>query len=128
MVSAAPFRDRVAHHAFCAVCEPLFERGFIFDSYANRTGKGSHRAVARYERFRDRFRYVLRCDVYRYFPAIDHEILKRDLRRRVACTRTLALADRIIDGSNPQEPVHLHYPGDDYLRRMPAAGGCPLVT
>ena len=72
IVSAAPFRDRVAHHAFCAVCEPIFERGFIYDSYANRKGKGTHRAIARYETFRDRFRYVLRCDLYRYFPAIDH--------------------------------------------------------
>jgi len=51
IVSAAPFPDRVVHHAFCAVCEPLFERGFIGDSYANRTGKGTHRAIARYEKF-----------------------------------------------------------------------------
>ena len=59
MVSAAPFRDRVVHHTFCAVCEPIFERGFIFDTYANRSGKGTHRAVARYEKFRDRFRVPL---------------------------------------------------------------------
>ena len=48
IVSAAPFRDRVIHHAFCAVCEPLFERGFIHDSYANRQGEGyppGHRAL-----------------------------------------------------------------------------------
>ena len=45
MVSAAPFRDRVVHHALCAVVEPIFERGFVFDSYANRKGKGTHRAV-----------------------------------------------------------------------------------
>ena len=76
MVSAAPFRDRVVHHALCAVIEPVFERGFIFDSYANRRGKGTHRAVARYERFRNRHRHVLRCDLYRYFPAVDHAILK----------------------------------------------------
>ena len=41
VVSAAPFRDRVVHHAFCAVCEPLFDAGFIHDSYANRIGKGN---------------------------------------------------------------------------------------
>ena len=97
LVSAVSERDRVVHHAFCAVCEPLFERGFIHDSYANRTGKGTHRAIARYDRFRDRFRYVLRCDIYRYFPAIDHAILKRDLRRRLA--RALAGRDVwLIDG------------------------------
>ncbi len=126
VVSAAPFRDRVVHHAFCAVCEPLFERGFVHDSYANRKAKGTHRAVARYERFRDRFRHVLRCDVYRYFPAIDHKILKRDLRRRIACPRTLALADRIVDGSNPQEPVLLYYPDDDLFTPFERRRGLPI--
>ena len=126
MVSAAPFRDRVIHHVFCAVCEPIFECGFIADSYANRRGKGTHRAIARYEAFRDRFRYVLRADIYRYFPAIDHEILKRDLRRRIACRRTLALADRIIDASNPQEGVLLHYPGDDLFTPLERRRGLPI--
>ena len=126
MVSAAPFRDRVVHHAFCAVCTPLFERGFIADSYANRKGKGTHRAIARYEAFRDRFRHVLRADVYRYFPAIDHKILKRDLRRRLACARTLALADCIIDASNPQEPVLLHFPGDDLFTPLERRRGLPM--
>ena len=88
----AAFRDRVVHHAFCAVCEPVFERGFIHDSYANRVGKGTHLAVARYEKFRDRFRYVFRCDIFRYFHTIDHEILKRDLRRRLACERRATCA------------------------------------
>ena len=126
LVSAAPFRDRVVHHAFCAVTEPIFERGFIHDNYANRVGKGTHRAVARYEKFRDRFRYVLRCDIYRYFPAIDHAILKRDLRRRLACPRTLALADTIIDGANPQEPVNLYYPGDGLFTPFERRRGLPI--
>ena len=114
------------HHVFCAVVEPLFERGFVHDSYANRRGKGTHRAVARYERFRDRSRHVLRCDIYRYFPAIDHEILKRDLRRRLSCPRTLALADRIVDGSNPQEPVNRHFPGDDLFSPFSRRRGLPI--
>ena len=126
IVSAAPFRDRVVHHAFCAVCEPIFERGFIHDSYANRVGKGTHRAVARYEQFRDRSKHVLRCDIYRYFPAIDHEVLKANLRRRIACERTLALADRIIDGSNPQEPVQLLFPGDDLFTPIERRRGLPI--
>ena len=126
MVSAAPFRDRVVHHAFCAVVEPIFERGFIHDTYANRKRKGTHRAIARYEKFRDRFRYVLRCDIYRYFPAIDHAILKCDLRRRLACERTVQLADRIIDGSNRQEPVNLHFPGDDLFTPFERRRGLPI--
>ncbi len=126
LVSAAPFRDRVVHHAVHAVVAPLFERGFIDHSYANRTGKGTHRAVRQYERFRDRHRHVLRCDVYRYFPAIDHAILKADLRRRIACRRTLGVLDRIIDGSNPQEPVHQYFPGDDLFTPYERRRGLPI--
>ncbi len=51
LISAAPFHDRVAHHALCNVIEPLFERRFIADSFANRKGKGTHRALDRCEAF-----------------------------------------------------------------------------
>ena len=88
--------------------------------------KGTHRAVARYERLRDRHRYVLRGDVFRYFPAIDHAILKTDLRRRIRCRRTLAVLDRIVDCSNPQEPVHLYYPGDDLFTPYERRRGLPI--
>jgi hypothetical protein len=55
-ISAAPFRDRVLHHALCNVIEPRFERLFIPDSYANRVGKGTHRAVDRLQQFAQRKR------------------------------------------------------------------------
>ena len=126
LISAAPFRDRVVHHALYAVIAPLFERGFIHDSYANRVGKGTHAAVERYERFRNRYRFVLRCDIYQFFPAIDHDILKADLRRRLRCERTLTLCDAIIDHSNPQEPVELYFPGDDLFAPMTRRRGLPI--
>ncbi len=94
--------------------------------YANRVGKGTHGAVARYERLRDKYRYVLRGDIYRYFPAIDHVVLKADLRRRIACRRMLGVLDRIIDASNPQEPVHLYYPGDDLFTPYERRRGLPI--
>jgi hypothetical protein len=126
IVSAAPFRDRVVHHALCDVVAPLFERGFIDHSFANRIGRGAHRAVETYERYRNRHAHVLRCDVFRYFPAIDHTVLKRDLRRRIACVPTLDLLDRIVDASNPQEPVALHFPGDDLLAPFERRRGLPI--
>jgi len=46
-ISAAPFRDRVVHHALTRVLEPIFERRFTPDSFACRTGFGTHRAVER---------------------------------------------------------------------------------
>jgi retron-type reverse transcriptase len=126
VVSAAPFRDRVVHHALCAVVEPIFEAGFIDHSFANRMGKGTHRAIETYERDRDRHAHVLRCDIFRYFPAIDHAILKAEFRRRIACPRSLALLDAIVDGSNAQEPVHLYFDGDDLFAPFRRRRGLPI--
>jgi hypothetical protein len=51
-ISAAPYRDRVVHHALVNVLEPIYERTFIHDSYACRKGKGTHAAVNRCQRTR----------------------------------------------------------------------------
>ena len=126
IVSAAPFRDRVVHHALCAVVEPIFEAGFIGHSFANRTGKGTHAAIEAYERYRNRHAYVLRCDIHRYFPAVDHTILKSDFRRRIICPPTLALLDLIVDGSNTQEPVELYFNGDDLFAPFRRRRGLPI--
>jgi len=126
MVSAAPFRDRVLHHALMDVVGPIFEQGFIANSFANRIGKGTHRGIEMYERYRDRHAFVLRCDIFRFFPAIDHAILKRDFRRRIACAETRRLLDLIVDGSNPQEAVNLHFPGDDLFAPFERRRGLPI--
>jgi RNA-directed DNA polymerase len=126
IVSAAPFRDRVVHHALCAVVQPIFETGFIDATFANRAGKGAHRAIALYERHRDRHAHVLRGDIYRYFPAIDHAILKAAFRRRIACARTLSLLDLIVDRSNAQEPVNLYFQGDDLFAPHVRRRGLPI--
>ena len=125
-VSAAPFRDRVVHHALCAVVAPIFEAGFIGNTFANRTGKGTHNAIAAYEGYRDRHAHVLRCDIFRYFPSIDHDILKAEFRRRIACKRTLWLMDLIVEGSNAQEPVKLYFPGDDLFTPHERRRGLPI--
>jgi hypothetical protein len=95
LVSAAPFRDRVVHHALCAVICPIFEAGLIGNTFANRTGKGTHADIRVYERHRDHHAHVLRADIFRYFPSIDHVILKSLFCRRIACERALALMDTI---------------------------------
>ncbi len=96
LISAAPFRDRVAHHALCNIIEPQFERRFIAESYANRVGKGTHRAVDRLQGFAQQFRYVLRCDVRQFFPSIDHAILHDGLAQVLRDEDVLWLCDRII--------------------------------
>ena len=96
LISAAPFRDRVVHHALCNLIEPLFERGFIGDSYANRAGKGTHRALARCQQLARRYGYALQIDVEQFFPAIDHAILRRILAAKISDERVLWLVDRIL--------------------------------
>ena len=126
MISAAPYRDRVAHHALCNVIAPIFEQGFIEDSYANRTGYGTHRALHRFTKFARGSRYVLQCDIRKYFPSIDHEILKSIIRRKLKCDRTLWLIETIIDASNEQEAVHDYFPGDDLWTPTERRRGLPI--
>ena len=125
-ISIAPFADRVLHQALHGVLGPQAQRSFIADSFASIPGRGQHRAVARYEQFRDTHAWVLRCDIHRFFPSIDHAVAKADARRFVACPRTLAVLDAVIDGSNPQEPVQGYFPGDDLFTPFERARGLPL--
>jgi len=118
LISAAPFRDRVVHHALCNVIEPLFERRFIADSYANRVGKGTHRALDRCQEFARRYRYVLQCDVRQFFPSIDHVILRQILGRVIHDPDAMWLVDRVLDsgvGVLSGEYEMAWFPGDDLL-------------
>jgi retron-type reverse transcriptase len=96
LISAAPFRDRVVHHALCNLIDPLLEQGFIADSYANRIGKGTHRARARCQQFARRFAYVLPCDIRQFFPSIDHAILRQELSTKINNEQVLWLVDTIL--------------------------------
>jgi retron-type reverse transcriptase len=125
-ISAAPFRDRVIHHALTRVLEPIFERRFSKDSFACRKGMGTHRALERAKEGARRYRYVLKCDIRKYFASMDHEILKGLLARVVKCRPTLDLAGRIIEGSNPQEEVTAYYPGDNLFTPYERTRGLPL--
>lgn len=126
MISAAPYRDRVVHHALCNVIEPIFERTFIADSYANRAGYGTHRALRRFTGFARSSRYILQCDIRKYFPSIDHEILKQTIRRKIKCPETLWLIETIIDGSNQQEEVIEYFPGDNLWDPQLRRRGLPI--
>lgn len=126
MISAAPYRDRVVHHALCNVIVPILERTLISDTYANRWGYGSHRALQRFIQFARTSRYVLQCDVRKYFPSLDHKILKAIIRRKIKCLHTLWLIDTIIDGSNPQGNDMEYFPGDDLLTPVERRKGLPI--
>lgn len=126
MISAAPYRDRVVHHALCNIIEPVFEKSFIFDTYANRKGKGSHAAIHRCQDYLRQYKYYLKTDIRKYFPSIDHQILKQVIRQKIGCTKTLQLIDLIIDNSNPQEFVGNYFEGDTLFTLSERRKGLPM--
>jgi len=116
LVSAAHFRDKVVHHALINVIEPIWEPRFIHDSYACRKGKGFHRAVDRAHYFLRRHRYVLKGDIVKFYPSVDHQILKGILGRRIADPATMDLIGLILqsgEGVLDNEYVMTWFPGDN---------------
>jgi RNA-directed DNA polymerase len=116
LISAAPFRDRVAHHALCNLITPYFEKRFIANSFANREGKGTHRALNTCQQLARRYPYVLQCDVRQFFPSIDHAILRRELQKALPEASLFWLIDRILasgQGVLSEEYQMMYFPGDD---------------
>ena len=126
LISAAPYRDRVLHHAVMNVLEPLLDRHFHPDSYACRRGKGTHAAADRLQQLMRRYPYALPCDIRKFFPSIDHGFLKETLRRLIKDRRLLELLDRIVDGSNGQEAVQEWFSGDDLWTPVERRRGLPI--
>ncbi|MCI5211955.1 MAG: hypothetical protein D3910_24970, partial [Candidatus Electrothrix sp. ATG2] len=89
LVSAAPFADRVVHHALCHVLEPIYEPVFINDSYANRTGKGTHAALDRAQKFIRSYPFVLQCDIRQYMEQLYVAASASDKRSALAQADTL---------------------------------------
>ena len=124
-ISAAPFRDRVVHHALCNVIEPIWEPRFIHDSYASRIGKGTHAALDRCTYFARRYRYVFQGDIVQFFPSVDHAILYNLLARRIACPPTLRLIEHIIasgTGIHTDGWKMQWFPGDDLFAAIRPRG------
>lgn len=129
LITAAPFRDRVVHHALLAVLEPVFEPAFIHDSYACRAGKGQHKASDRYQSWARRYRFVLRGDVVKFYPSVDHDILNGILARRVHDRRMLGLLRAVVDsgaGILDSEYRPAWFDGDDLFAPLSRKRGLPI--
>ena len=123
-IAAAPYRDRVVHHALMRVVEPALDRRFIAACHACRVGHGVHAAVARYQHWAQRYAYAMKLDVVRYFPSIDHARLKAKLARRSGDQHVLHLFDVIIDSAPPVPVAPL--PGEDLIDAMARRSGLPI--
>jgi len=126
LISAAPFADRIVHHAWCSVIAPRFEAGFIGDSFANRRGKGNHAAVRRLQHFCRKYQYVLRLDVCDHFASIDHEILLGVLQKKVPEDDLYGVAQKIVLSGSDIHPRNRYLFKDDDLLALTRPCGLPI--
>lgn len=110
VIMALPFYDRVIQHMIVNIIEPLFEKRFIFHSYACRKGKGAHEASAalkkrlyNLEALQGKRIWAIKGDIHHYFQSVAHDILKREIRRYISDKALLSILDRIIDHNDIYE-------------------------
>ena len=104
LIMALPFYDRVIQHAIVNIIEPIFEKRFVFHSYACRKDKGAHAASDTLSRWLYNLQikqgkkiYAIKADIHHYFQSIDHEVLKAEVRRYISDKAVLKILDHIID-------------------------------
>jgi retron-type reverse transcriptase len=109
-ITAPPFADRIVHHALVRAVEPLFERRFIYDSYACRRGKGTHAAVRRTQHFLRIAKrnwgdtiYVVHADIASYFQSIRHDVALSCVARVVSDPDVLWLWRQVMSGYGYKE-------------------------
>ena len=124
-IFALPFRDRVAQHVLIAVMGPLLERWFAPQSYACRTGKGTHRCLRRAIELMRVKRFVLRIDARKFFPSIDHAQLRRVLDPFTP-PELRWLRDTFLDAPVDCEHVAWHFAGDDLFAPLARPHGLPI--
>lgn len=95
------FPDRIVHWALMLQVEPILVSTFINTSYAAIPGRGAHLALQHLtdclHHDPEGTQYCLKLDVHKFFPSIDHDILKELMRRKIKCKDTLWLLDEVID-------------------------------
>ena len=79
------FPDCIVQHAILLVLEDIWDKRFLYQSYSCRKGKGQHRASALCMQYVRRYKYVLKCDISKFFYSIPHTRLKSVIRRKIKC-------------------------------------------
>lgn len=101
------FPDRICHHAIMNILEPVFVSTFTADTYSCIKGRGIHAALYKLKaalKDKENTRYCLKIDIRKFYPNVDHEILKNLLRKKFKDKDLLWLLNEIID-SAPGLPI-----------------------
>lgn len=91
------YPDRIVHHAIMNILEPIWDKLFISHSYACRKNKGQHKGSIKCMEYVRKNRFCLKCDISKFYPSINHCLLKKVIRKKIKCKKTLNLLDEIID-------------------------------
>ena len=124
-IYALPFRDRVVQHLLIAETLPAIERRLVAQTYACRVGMGTHLCLRRAAALQRTHSNVLRIDFQKYFPSIDHLILRR-LLNRVTPLEWRWLRDRFLDAPVMTERADFHFPSDDPYTPLVRPHGLPI--
>ena len=98
------YPDRIAHHALMNILEPIWVKIFISHTYSCISGRGIHKCAKDLKKVLRKdvsgTKYCLKLDVKKFYPSIDHNILKSIVRRKIKDKKLLVILDEIIDSSN----------------------------
>jgi hypothetical protein len=95
-IAAAPFRNRVVHHALIDPIEDALDRRLVDQTFACRRGKGQHRALRYAQRLVRKSEWFLKLDVKSFFPSLVHDVVMATLGTVIGDARALALCERIV--------------------------------
>lgn len=90
------YPDHIVHHALINILGPIWLSMFIPDSYACIPGRGLHSASRRVMQFMRKNKFVLQCDIRKFFPSIDHSIMMWILRRKIGDERIEKILSEIV--------------------------------
>lgn len=117
VISKSSFRDRIVHHALCNIIQPIFEKRFIHDSYANQKGKGTLAAIDRFEHFKMKVSrnlsrlkddrgvkgYILKADVRKFFDTVGHNVLLKIISKTIKDRKIMWLIELILSNHSSGE-------------------------
>ena len=117
------YPDHIVHHALINILGPIWMRIFIPDSFACIPGRGLHGAAMRTMTMMRKHKYVLQCDIHKFYPSLDHAIMIKILHRKISDKRIMDLLSEIIrsggDGKNiPIGNLTSQWLGNVYLNEL----------
>jgi len=90
------YMDRIVQWALMLLMAPIWGKLFIHDSYACLENKGIHAGSLRTMEFVRQNKYVLKCDISKFYPSVDHDILMEIIQKKTKCPDTLWLIEDIV--------------------------------